>query len=93
MHGLHNMFYFERKKLTCSIFTIFVHECMSVAMFIFLLSIFFGKALANFFVTKCSILDVGGVLHGLHISLLISLHISYANFDDSVLQYGGLQVL
>ena len=57
------MFYFERKK-TCSIFTVFVRGYFSAAMFIFFLrrflNCFFGKVLGNFFVTKCSILDVGG---------------------------------
>ena len=47
MHGLHSMFYFERGKHSCSIFT----QC-SVP--------FFGKALP--IVTKCSVLDVTGLL-------------------------------
>ena len=47
MHGLHSMFYFERGKHSCSIFT----QC-SVP--------FFVKALP--IVTKCSVLDVTGIL-------------------------------
>ena len=35
MHGLRNMFYFERKKETCGIFTVFVCGYLSAAMFIF----------------------------------------------------------
>ena len=33
MHGLHNIFYFERKKVSCSIFTVFVCGYLSAAMF------------------------------------------------------------
>ena len=47
MHGLYNMLYFEREKYSCSIFM----QC-SVSVF--------GKALP--IVTKCSDLDVAGVL-------------------------------
>ena len=47
MHGLQNMFYFERGKHLCGIFT----QC-SVSIF--------GKALP--IVKKCSILDVAGVI-------------------------------
>ena len=53
MHGLHDMFYFERKKHSCSIFTIFFHGYLSTAMFILFLSRF---------VAKCVILDVAGVI-------------------------------
>ena len=67
MHGLHNMFYFERKKYSYSIFTVFLRGYLFAAMFIFFfadfLNCFFEKALGNFFVTKCSILDVPGILN------------------------------
>ena len=33
MHGLHKIFYFERKKVSCSIFTVFVRGYLSAAMF------------------------------------------------------------
>ena len=66
------MFHFERKKAKkrlCNIFTVFVRGYLSTAMFIFFLSrflnCFFGKALANFLVAKCFILDVAGVLNPL----------------------------
>ena len=32
MHSLHNIFNFERKKRSCSIFTAFVYENLSTAM-------------------------------------------------------------
>ena len=47
MHGLQNMFYFERGKHSCRIFTQFY---VSI----------FGKPLP--IVTKCSALDVAGVI-------------------------------
>ena len=66
MHGLHNMFYFGRKKQSHSVFTVFLCGYLSAATFIFFLcrflNCFFYKTLANFFVTKCSILDVTGIL-------------------------------
>ena len=68
MHGLHKMCYFERKKKhSCSIFNVFVHGYLSATMFIFFLADFLtlGKALANFFASKCSVLDVAGVLNPL----------------------------
>ena len=47
MHGLQNMFYFEREKHSCRIFTQF-----SVSIF--------GKLVP--IVTKCSGLDVAGII-------------------------------
>ena len=60
MHGLDNMFYFERKKKhSLSIFNAFLCGYLSAAMFVFFfLADFltvFGKVLANFFVPKCYI--------------------------------------
>ena len=59
-------FTLKEKKHSCSIFTVFLYGYLSAAMFIFFfadfLTVFFEKALGNFFVTKCSILDVAGIL-------------------------------
>ena len=35
MHGLYNMFYFERKKTFMPYFTVFVQGYLSATMFIF----------------------------------------------------------
>ena len=69
MHGLHNMFYFGRWKYSCSVFTVFIFGNLSTqCSFSFLadflsISCFLEKALA--IVTKCSALDVAGVLNPL----------------------------
>ena len=66
MHGLRNMFYFERKKAFMQYFyciSSWVFVCRNVHFFLCrFLNCFFEKALGNFFVTKCSILDVAGIL-------------------------------
>ena len=61
-HGLHNMFYFERKKISCSIVTVFVHGyCLPQCSFFFL-SIFSNCFLERRYL-RCFILDVAGVLN------------------------------
>ena len=40
MHGLHDMFYFERKKTFMHILTVFVCGYLPAAMFIFFLAYF-----------------------------------------------------
>ena len=58
-------FIMKEKKLLCSIFTVFVLGYLSAAMFFFLayfLTVFW-KGASYFFDTKCSILDVAGVLN------------------------------
>ena len=60
-----------KKKNSCSVFTVFVCENLSIAMFFLFLRrflnwffcFFFWKVLA--IVTKCSILDIAGVLNPL----------------------------
>ena len=71
MHGLRNMFYFERRKHSFTIFPVFVCGNLSTqCSFSFVadfatvfLFFFFGKVLS--IVTKCSVLDVAGVLNPL----------------------------
>ena len=70
MHVLHNVFYFERAKHSCSIFTVFVRgnlftQCSFYFLAEFLTVSFFGTALG--IVTKYSILDVSGVLSPLEL--------------------------
>ena len=61
-------FALKEMKYSCGIFTVFVFGYLPATMFFFLLlsrfiNCFSGKALANFFVTKCSILDLAEVLN------------------------------
>ena len=60
------MFYFERKKTFIQYFygiSLRVFVCHNVHFFLHrFLNCFFEKVLANFFDTKCSILDVAGIL-------------------------------
>ena len=70
MHVLHNVFYFERAKHSCSISTVFVRgnlftQCSFYFLAEFLTVSFFGTALG--IVTKYSILDVSGVLSPLEL--------------------------
>ena len=46
IHGLHNMFYFERKKHSFSIFTVLVCGNLSTSIFFFFLSCFFSKGVS-----------------------------------------------
>ena len=58
------MFYFERKKNLHAAYLPYLFEvfsCRNVHFFSIVLTV--GKTLANFFVKKCPILDVAGVLH------------------------------
>ena len=58
------MIYFERKNTFMLFFTVVLW--LFATMFIFFLAYFlivFWKGSSYFFVTKCSILDVGGVLN------------------------------
>ena len=65
------MVYMTYFKHPCNIITVFVLGYLSTAILFF----FYGKALA--IVTKCSILDVAGVLnpcqyeHGLHMEITL----------------------
>ena len=66
MHDLHNMFHFERKKIhAVFLLSLFVEICLPQCSFSFLVDFltFFLEVLV--FVTKCSILDVAGVLNSL----------------------------
>ena len=73
MHGLHNMFYFERKKNIHAVFLLYLFVGIFTTMFFFFLSKFFNvfffccwKVVSYLaIVTKCSILDVTGVLNPL----------------------------
>ena len=61
MHGLHNIFYFERKKHSCSIFTVFVGRHLSILQCsLFFLSHFFWKTYCNY---KHPVVDATGVLN------------------------------
>ena len=56
----------EKSIDTLFLLYFFVGICLPQCSFFFLadfLTVFFGKALGNYFVTRCSILDVAGVLY------------------------------
>ena len=53
-------FILKEKKLSCSIFTMFFGGCK---VYFFVAYFCFGKALVNFLVTNCSVLDIARVLN------------------------------
>ena len=80
IHGLHDMLYFEgKKKHSCNIINVFALGYLSTAILFV-----YGKALAV--VTKCSIVDVAGVLNPCQYELTC---IAYRNKIIQVLMKGN----